>query len=70
MCDKDGRVLPRALLLRRGSTAIDLAREVHAEIAEGFLHGIDCKTGRRVGADHELADGDVIKVVSTKARGG
>ena len=70
MCDKDGRVLPNALLLGRGSTALDLARKVHADIADGFLHGIDCKTGRRIGADHVLADGDVIKVVSTGARGG
>ena len=69
LCDKDGRVLPDAKLMRQGATARDLARVVHADIAKGFLFGIDCRTKQRVGADHVLQNGDVIKIVSSMSRG-
>ncbi len=69
LCNKDGEVLPDARLLPPGSTARDLAETIHADIAKGFLHAIDCKTKQRIGADHELADGDVVKIVSTLSRG-
>ena len=68
-CNKDGQVLPDAKLLTEGSTAKDLAETVHADIAKGFLHAIDCKTKQRIGADHKLKNGDVIKIVSTLSRG-
>ena len=68
-CNKDGQVLPDAKLLAEGSTAKDLAETVHADIAKGFLHAIDCKTKQRIGADHKLKNGDVIKIVSTLSRG-
>ena len=69
LCNKDGQVLPDAKLLPKGSTARDLAREVHEDIAKGFLYGIDCKTKQRIGADHVLSNGDVIKVVSATGKG-
>lgn len=69
-CRRDGVVLPEALLLPPGSTARDLAGAVHADLAGSFLHAVDCRKRQRIGADHELADGDVVKVVSAAARGG
>ena len=69
LADKGGRVLPDARLLPPGSTARDLARTVHTDIARGFLYGIDCKSGQRIGADYTVRDGDVIKIVSTASRG-
>lgn len=69
-CRRDGVVLPEALLLPPGSTARDLAAAVHADLAGSFLHAVDCRKRQRIGADHELADGDVVKVVSAAARGG
>ncbi|ABK78262.1 GTPase [Cenarchaeum symbiosum A] len=68
-CNKDGEVLPDARLLPAGSTARQLAGTIHTDIEKGFLHAIDCKTRQRIGADHELKHGDVIKVVSTAGRG-
>lgn len=68
-CNKDGVVFPDAKLLVDGSTAKDLAATIHADIAKGFLHAIDCKTKQRIGADHKLKNGDVIKIVSTLSRG-
>ena len=69
LTNKDGDILPDAKLIPSGSTAKDLAGLVHADIAKGFLHAIDCKTKQRVGGDHPLHDGDVIKIVSTLSRG-
>lgn len=68
-CRRDGTVLPEALLLPPGSTARDLAGAVHADLAGSLLHAIDCRKRQRIGADHQLADGDVVKVVSAAARG-
>ena len=69
LTNKDGDILPDAKLVPGGSTARDLAGLVHADIASGFLHAIDCKTKQRIGGDHQLKNGDVIKIVSTGSRG-
>lgn len=62
--DKEGRILPDAYLIRRGSTAKDLAYKVHTDIGDHFIRGIDAKTHRIIGSDHELKDGDVIRIVT------
>ena len=62
--DKEGRVLPDSYLLKKGSTAEDLAFEVHSDIGEGFIRAIDARTDRVIGRDHELENGDIIKIVS------
>ena len=69
LTNKDGDILPDAKLLPRDSNAKDLAGLIHADIAKGFLHAIDCKTKQRIGGDHKLKNGDVIKIVSTLSRG-
>ena len=69
LCNKDGDVLPDAKLLTIGSTAKDLARNIHEDLAKGFLHAVDAKTKQRVGAEHQLKNGDVVKIVSTLSRG-
>ncbi|HXX05525.1 MAG TPA: redox-regulated ATPase YchF [Candidatus Bathyarchaeia archaeon] len=69
LCNKDGEVLPDAKLLPIGSTAKDLARVIHEDLAKGFLHAVDVKTKQRVGAEHQLKNGDVLKIVSTLSRG-
>ncbi|WP_248517624.1 redox-regulated ATPase YchF [Salinarchaeum laminariae] len=63
--DATGTVLPDAHLLRRGATPRDLAFAVHSDIGEGYLHAVDARSGRDIGDDHELEEGDVIKIVST-----
>lgn len=64
--DRKGVILPDAFLMKRGSTARDLAYRVHSDIGESFLFAIDAKSKMRLGEKHELKDGDVIKIVSTK----
>jgi len=62
--DKEGRVLPDAYLMARGSTAKDLAYKVHTDIGDHFIRAIDARTHRIIGADHELNDGDVIRIIA------
>ena len=62
--DSQQRVLPDAFLLPRGSTALDLAYKVHTDIGDSFIRAIDCNSKRVIGRDHELSDGDIIKIVA------
>jgi ribosome-binding ATPase YchF (GTP1/OBG family) len=59
-----GEVLPDAFLVPRGTTALQLAGKVHSDLAAKFIGAIDCRKHIRVGADHALEDGDVIKIVA------
>jgi len=63
--DGTGNVLPDAFLLPDGSTPPDLAYAVHTDIGEGYLHAVDARESRRISEDHELSEGDVVKIVST-----
>jgi len=52
-------------ILPEESTTSDFAYFLHSDIGDGLLHGIDCRSKRQVGADHELDHRDVIEIVST-----
>jgi len=64
LTDKEGRVLPDAHLLVKGSTAKDLAYKVHTDLGDKFIRAINARTKRVIGATYEVQDGDVIKIVS------
>jgi len=64
--DSVGRILPDAFLLKRGSTARDLAFSVHSDIGESFLYAVDARTKLRLGEKHALENNDIIKVVYTR----
>ncbi|MBN3037271.1 MAG: redox-regulated ATPase YchF [Candidatus Diapherotrites archaeon] len=62
-CDKKGNVLPDAFLLPNGSTALDLAKKVHTEVAEKMKGAVDCRTRRKIGKDHVLRNNDVVRIL-------
>ncbi len=64
LSDKSGNILPDAYLVPKGTTAIELAGKVHTDFAKNFIHGTLAPSGRRVGADYELQNDDIIKIVS------
>ncbi len=66
--DSSGAILPDVLLLKRGTTAREMAYLIHTDLGEGFLYAINAKTKARVGADYVLESNDVIKVVSARKR--
>lgn len=62
--DGQDNMLPDAHLLPRNSTPLDLAYAVHSDIGDGYVHAVDAREGRRISDDHELSEGDVVKIVS------
>ena len=62
--DHFGNTLPDAILIRRGSKAVDLAAKIHTDLAKGMLYAIDARSKMRLGKDYVLKDNDVIKIVS------
>jgi ribosome-binding ATPase len=69
LSDKNGVVLPDAYVMNGGSTAKDLARKIHSDLAETFLYAVDARTGMRLSSDHVLKDRDIVKIVSSGRRG-
>ena len=62
--DKQGRVLPDAYLMPKGSNAKDLAFKVHTDLGDNFIRAIDGRTHMTVGQDHVLKENDVVKIVA------
>jgi ribosome-binding ATPase YchF (GTP1/OBG family) len=68
LSDKNGNILPNAILLSNGSTAKDLAANIHQDLAKGFMFAIDVRNKQRIGADYRLKHKDIIKIVSSTSR--
>jgi hypothetical protein len=52
-------------VLPDGATTETFAYHVHSDLGDGLLHGIDCRSGRQIGGDHELDHRDVVELVTT-----
>jgi hypothetical protein len=66
LTDHDGHVLPDAFLMKKGSTAKDLAYKVHTDLGDHFIRAINARTHRVVGHDHLLENGDVMTIVAKR----
>jgi len=64
LTDHNGRILPDAYLMKKGSTTLDLAFKIHTDLGKHFIRAIDARTKRVVGKEHTLNHGDVISIVS------
>ena len=62
--DGDGHVLPDAFVVPNGIQAKQVAYKVHSDLGDGFIKGVDGRTRRIVGAEHQLTDGDVLRIHS------
>jgi len=62
--DSKGNVLPDAFLVKKGTTARELAYKIHTDIGKSFIYGVDAKRKMRIAEDYELKNGDVIRIVS------
>jgi len=56
-------------LVKRGTTARELAYKIHSDLGESFLFAIEARSKRRVGEDYQIKDRDVLKIVASRARG-
>ncbi len=69
MSDHRGRVLPDVYLVKRGTTAKELAYKIHSDLGDSFLFAIEARSKMRVGENYQIRDRDVLKIVAAKARG-
>ncbi len=63
--DKAGNVLPDALLMRNGSTALDLAFKIHTDLGNNFIRAINGRSKRILGREYILKNNDIIKIISS-----
>ena len=68
LSDKKGRVLPDLILLKDGSTVIDLAKEIHSDLIKGLLYAKDLRYNLRVPTNYQLRDRDVISLVNASKK--
>ena len=68
LSDKNGRVLPDLILLKDGSTIVDLAKEIHSDLTKGLLYAKDLRYNLRVPTNYQLRDRDVISLVSASKK--
>ena len=62
--DQKGNVLPDAVLVDNGATPVDLAYAIHSDIGDSYVKAIDARTGRTLGREQELENGDVVRIVT------
>ncbi|MBS7655383.1 redox-regulated ATPase YchF [Candidatus Bathyarchaeota archaeon] len=68
LSDKKGNVLPDAFLVSKDSTIKDLAAQIHTELAQTLIYGIDARTGLRLPVNYTLRDRDIIHIVAASKR--
>jgi ribosome-binding ATPase YchF (GTP1/OBG family) len=66
LSDSKGNVLPDAILVPKGTHLKEFAGKVHTDMADKFIGGIDAETKRKLGADYEVKDGDIIEIILRK----
>ncbi len=63
--DHFGHILPDSVLVKKGTTAQELAYMIHTDLGKNMLYAIDAKKKLRVQKNYVLKDNDVIKIVSS-----
>ncbi len=64
--NKHNQAFPDAILIRKGSTALDLAYKIHTDIGDTFIRAINARTKQVIGKDYILKPDDIIKIVAGK----
>ncbi len=65
LSDKQGNILPDVHLVPKGTALKSLASIVHTALAENFIGGLNLEK-KKIGADYELQDGDVVEILFRK----
>jgi ribosome-binding ATPase YchF (GTP1/OBG family) len=66
LTDKDKNVLPDVFLVPNGIKMREFAFKVHTDLGEKFICGIDARTKRRLAADYQLKNNDVVEIAFAK----
>ena len=63
LSDTKGNILPDAFLVKKGTTLREFAFSIHSDIGEKFICGIDARSKKKLSADYEIKDNDVVEIV-------
>jgi len=66
LTDKEGNVLPDVFLVPKGMSLKEFAFKIHSEIGEKFICGIDARTKKKLSADYQLQNKDVVEIAFAK----
>jgi len=64
--DKDLNILPDCFLVPERITALEFAFKIHTDIGNNFIKAVDLKTKQVIGKEHQLKNGDVIEIITSK----
>ena len=64
LSDKKGNILPDVFLVPTSASVIDLATQVHSQLAKTMIYAVDARTKIRLPTDYRLKDRDVVKIVA------
>ena len=62
--DRNGNVLPDAFLVPYNASVLDLAKEIHTDLAKTLIYAVDARTKIRIPAEYKLKDRDVVTIVA------
>jgi hypothetical protein len=62
--DGKGNVLPDAFLVPYNASVVDLAGQIHSDLAKTMIYAVDARTKIRLPTDYKLKDRDVVKIVA------
>jgi len=68
LSDKKNNVLPDVFLISPNASVVDLAAEIHSELAKTLIYAIDARSKIRLPIDYRLKDRDVVKIVAATKR--
>ena len=68
LSDKKGNVLPDLILMKDGSTVLDLAKEIHTELSKGLLYAKDLRYKLRLPINYQLRDRDIVSLVNASKK--
>jgi len=63
LADSKGNILPDAYIVDKGTKLKEFAYMIHTDIGESFIGGIDARSKRKLSAEYELKDGDVVEIL-------
>jgi len=68
LSDKKSNVLPDVFLIPPNASVVNLAAEIHSELAKTLIYAIDARSKIRLPIDYRLKDRDVVKIVAASKR--
>ncbi len=66
LTDSEGNILPDVFLVSKGTTLKEFAFKIHTTMGEKFIAGIDARTKKKLSADYQLKNNDVVEIAFAK----